>query len=171
MSRSNLPAPAGRSTQGLNMKSVTAGLALALALTMSAHSAPRKQTPKSIDPSDRSLANLKSWDPEAFKTWQDAVPAEFYTPATPWLTRFDGVTTPTRTVTLQNGDRRIMGWVCKPNYCVNDAAVMIAPGRVVGIAHFEGIEGQSAEVMIGTISADETVCLMKFRSSTSITSC
>lgn len=117
-----------------------------------------------------SLNNLKRWMPVALQTWQDEIPEEFYTPATKWLTEFDGTAAPIRAV-LINGEKRFIGTVCKTGYCVNRAEVMIAPGRVAGVAHFEKLNGNTAQVLIGSFKEGELSCLEKLKGDPAATSC
>lgn len=146
-----------------------------------AHAAPGRRHARGVETtsvstdgdasSSHSLSDLRRWYPKAFAWWQSAIPNEFYTPATGWLTDFKGATTPLRAVTV-NGEKRMVGWVCKPGYCVDNATIMIGPGKVVGFAHFEGLgDGQKGELLLGTPSSAEMACLLRFQRQNTLTDC
>ena len=145
---------------------------LVAAISTSGVAAPRHvvKVHASAGGSEDSLGNLKRWMPKAFQNWQDNVPDDLYGESTKWLTEFDGTVTPIRAV-LIGGEKRFIGTVCKPGWCVNHAEVLIAPGRIAGIAHLEKMNGAQSVVIIGTFKGDETTCLEKLKDEPNATSC
>ena len=156
------------------MKKLVAALLIA-ALSGTASAAPRRTTTtrsqRTSDSHEDSLANLKRWMPAALQSWHEAMPDDLYRESTKWLTDFDGTASPIRAVTI-NGERRFIGSICKPGWCVNRAEVMIAPGRVAGIAHFETMAGAKSLMMIGSFQSGESACLERLlKEEPSATSC
>lgn len=156
------------------MRVVSGVVAVLLASTSgSAIASPKHTGPTSsrpINPEAMTLPNLKRWYPKAFDLWQDEIPEEFYTPATKWLTEFAGTTNQMRPI-IMGGEKRFAAWVCKPGYCIDNADVLIGAGRIVGVATFQRVSGEKAELLIGQPTGAELACIVRMRSDKDATSC
>ena len=145
------------------MKLVVAAASALLMIVSASDAAPRRQTPKAEVPSAAPLdmAHLKQWAPTIYKRWQDQVPGDFYIPSLKWLTHLEGTTSPMRHVVI-DGEKVIVGGVCKPQQCrFNDVELVIAPSKVAGLAHFRDLDGNESVLTVGKLTGAQVQCLDK----------
>ena len=123
-----------------------------------AGSAPGAALATDSPPTDLSgyTAHLATSRPSVYRRWREILPVQFA--GTRWLSRFEGVTAPTRTVAV-GGATMIFGSACKPHDCGdNQVALLASPdgSRVVAVVHLS----TGTRMRNGTWTTDRAVLIL-----------